>query len=186
MSTATAPATKPRKPIAVAVRNIHSLFNSLDPSPFREKDLNAEAEAFIVASAREFPPEAPLLLRIHLQEAPAPGEAEVVTQAVHNYFAYRARIAQLDFRRLMREGRVSLAIGLAFLFACLAVITYVLPADDHTFLSFLRESLYIAGWVAMWQPMQTYLYDWWPIRRRRRTFEKLSTVPVEVVADAEE
>lgn len=65
----------------MAVRNIHSLFNSLDPSPFREKDLNTEAEAFIVASAREHPMDAPLLLRIHLQEPPAPGDAEVVTQA---------------------------------------------------------------------------------------------------------
>ena|GEM_PF-368263 len=181
---APAPPAKPRRTIAVAVRNVHALFNSLDPSPFREKDLNAEAEDFIVASAREHPMDAPLLLRIHLQEPPAPGDADMVAQAIHNYFGYRAEIAELDFRRLMREGRLSLAIGLAFLFGCLAVIAYLLPADDHTFLFFLRESLYIAGWVAMWQPMQTYLYDWWPIRRRRRTYLNLSTVPVEVVAPA--
>jgi len=34
----------------------------------------------------------------------------------------------------------------------------------------------------MWRPMQIYLYDWWPVRRRRRIYEKLSHMPVEVEA----
>jgi hypothetical protein len=45
----------------------------------------------------------------------------------------------------------------------------------------LRESLTIAGWVAMWRPMQTYLYDWWPVRRRSCIYTKLSHMPVEVI-----
>jgi hypothetical protein len=28
--------------------------------------------------------------------------------------------------------------------------------------------------------MQIYLYDWWPLRRRRRIYTKLSHMPVEV------
>ena len=45
---------------------------------------------------------------------------------------------------------------------------------------FHEEGLTIAGWVAMWKPLEIHLYDWWPVRRRGRTFEKLSRVPVEV------
>jgi hypothetical protein len=41
--------------------------------------------------------------------------------------------------------------------------------------------LTIAGWVAMWRPMQIYLYDWWPVRRRGRVYAKLSEMPVQVV-----
>jgi hypothetical protein len=48
-------------------------------------------------------------------------------------------------------------------------------------LSLLRESLVIAGWVAMWRPMEIYLYEWWPLRRRRRVYQKLSRIPLEVV-----
>ena len=33
-----------------------------------------------------------------------------------------------------------------------------------------RESLTIGGWVAMWRPMEIFLYSWWPILRERRTF----------------
>ena len=48
--------------------------------------------------------------------------------------------------------------------------------------SLLRESLVIGGWVAMWRPLEIYLYDWWP-RRIGRIYEKLSRVPVEIVEE---
>ena len=167
--------------IELMVRNVNSLFNSMDPSPFRDRDLNTDAEDFIVSSAREIPADTPLLLRIHLQEAPAGDATEMARQAIHNYFDYRARLTLLEFRRLMREGRLSLVIGLSFLFACLLAQSYLLPQEQGPLLSLLRESLTIAGWVAMSQPLQTYLYNWWPIRRRRRVFSKLSRIPVELV-----
>lgn len=31
----------------------------------------------------------------------------------------------------------------------------------------LEESLIILGWVANWKPIETFLYDWWPLKRRR-------------------
>ena len=49
-----------------------------------------------------------------------------------------------------------------------------------TWAAITRESLTIAGWVAMWRPMQIYLYDWWPLRRRGRVYRKLSRMAVEV------
>jgi hypothetical protein len=73
----------------------------------------------------------------------------------------------------MKEGRQSLAIGLVFLLACLAVSNVLIGRATGTFPSLTRESLTIAGWVAMWRPMQIYLYDWWPLRRRGRVYEKL-------------
>jgi hypothetical protein len=58
----------------------------------------------------------------------------------------------------------------------------LLPGEAGTWASIVRESLMIAGWVAMWRPMQIYLYDWWPLRQRSRIYEKLSNMPVEVVS----
>ena len=49
-----------------------------------------------------------------------------------------------------------------------------------TLFSLTKESLMIAGWVAMWRPMNIYLYDWCPLRRRGRIFDKLSRIDVEV------
>jgi hypothetical protein len=42
------------------------------------------------------------------------------------------------------------------------------------------EGLLIGGWVAMWRPLEVFLYDWWPVRAEVRLFERLGTMPVEI------
>ena len=49
-------------------------------------------------------------------------------------------------------------------------------------LTILRESLTIGGWVAMWQPMLIFLYDWWPILDERQLFDRLSRSEVRLNA----
>jgi len=49
--------------ISLKLRDLNQLFNSMDPSPFIEKDLDDDAEEFIVSWAQEFPPKAAIKLR---------------------------------------------------------------------------------------------------------------------------
>jgi hypothetical protein len=180
---ATARSTEPQEfhSISLKVHDVSQLFNSMDPSPFLEKDLDDDAENFIVSWAREFPLDEPLKLRIHLENWPAENPASMIEQAVHNHFAHRAELSNLEFRALMKQGRFSLLIGLSSLAFCLALSKALLGAENGTWPSILREGLTIAGWVAMWRPMEIYLYDWWPVRRRSRIYVKLSQVPIEVL-----
>ena len=99
---------------------------------------------------------------------------------MQHYFAYRARLNRMEFRQLMKEGWQSLLIGLLFLAVCLTVSQVLGRRYPGTLLSLLRESLMIGGWVALWRPMEIYLYAWWPLRRRGRIYEKLSRMRVEV------
>ena len=92
--------------IELNLHSLNQLFNSLDPSPFIEKDLDDDAEEFIVSWAQEFPPGAPVKLRIYLEQWPTEDPKELVREAVHNYFAHRATLTKLEFSRLMREGRL--------------------------------------------------------------------------------
>lgn len=167
--------------ISLEVHDINQLFNSMDPSPFREKDLDDDAEEFIVGWAREFPPEAPVCLRVYLEQWPAQDPKELITTAVHNYFTHRASITGLEFKSLMKQGRTSLLIGLVFLAVCLLLSKALSGHEADTWTAVARESLTIAGWVAMWRPMEIYLYDWWPLRRRGRIYEKLGQMPVELI-----
>ncbi|MGD1082482.1 MAG: hypothetical protein ABR881_29545, partial [Candidatus Sulfotelmatobacter sp.] len=94
--------------ISLKLRDTNQLFNSMDPSPFIDKDLDDDAEEFIVSWAQEFPPNAPIKLRIHLEQWPAEDPKELIKTAVHNHFAHRAKITDLEFKRLLRQGRTSL------------------------------------------------------------------------------
>jgi hypothetical protein len=167
--------------IEIFVDKIQQLFNSMDPSPFHEKDLDHDAEEFIVSWAKEYPRSDPLSLIVHLsQAADTGGSQELVEKAVRNYFAYRAKLNRMEFRHLLKQGRTSLVIGLIFLVACLLTRELVFHQKTGTLASLMRESLTIAGWVAMWRPIQIFLYDWWPLRRIGHIYEKLSRVPVEL------
>lgn len=169
--------------IELKLRDISQLFNSMDPSPFHEKDLDRDAEEFIVSWAQEHPSKAPLALRVFLSQWPADNPRELIMQSVHNYFAYRAKMTYLELRRLLDQGRKSMVIGVAFLGLCFlgSEMLFTQAKDFGAWANFLREGLLIAGWVAMWRPLQIYLYDWWPLRRRARVFTKLSKMPVEVL-----
>jgi len=168
--------------ISLRVHDITQLFNSMDPSPFIEKDLDEKAEAFIVGWAQEFPSNAKIKLRVHLEQWPSEGDPkELIRQAVHNHFAHLTELNRLEFKALMKQGRTSLLIGLCCLAISLVSSKMLTHGEAGTWASILRESLTIAGWVAMWRPMQIYLYDWWPLRRRGRLYDKLSRMPVEVI-----
>jgi len=44
-----------------------------------------------------------------------------------------------------------------------------------------RKGEFIAGWAAMWRPMETFLFDWWPLRRECRFYERLARARVTVI-----
>src|SRR5436190_17664583 len=96
---------QPARNIALELRDFSQLFNSIDPSPFENKDLNSDVEEFIVSSAQEYAPNAQLRLCIVLEEWPANDPSKLLSNAVHNYFAYRGRMNRLEFNRLMKRGR---------------------------------------------------------------------------------
>src|SRR3954470_13984667 len=139
--------------IEVRVAELRQLFNSIDPSPFRERDLDPRAEAFIVEWARELPQDAPLALLVHLERACGPeDEAAMLGEAIHEYFRQRALGSRRQLRELFRRGRISLAIALAFLTVALAASDLIGHSSERAVAAVLREGLLIVGWVAMWRP----------------------------------
>lgn len=166
--------------IEIDLQDLGQLFNSMDPTPFPVKDLDRDAEEFLVSWAREYPLKAPLRLRVHLHEQTPDRDANrIVAEAVHHYFGYRADLSRRDFRQLMRRGRVSLVVGLLFLASC-QLLSELLKHMGNPLGNIAREGLVIGGWVAMWRPLEILLYDWWPLRASRRVFEKLASIDVEV------
>ncbi|MBL9079497.1 MAG: hypothetical protein JNL08_18485 [Planctomycetes bacterium] len=174
----------PPRPIELRLRELNQLFDSFDPAPFHEKDLDRDAEEFIVSWAREYPPDAPLLFRLHLPADQRRFEPEqTVRSAVQNYFTYRSELARLDVRRTLQQGRSSLLVGLLFLAACMGARQLLHQVSTAEWVRVVEEGLLIIGWVAMWRPVELLLYDWWPLLRRKRTFDNLSRMQVEVRFD---
>ena len=168
-----------RVSLELHLTDLRQLFNSFDPAPFRERDLDPAAEAYIVDWAREVPRGATPELDVHLAQTPAAGSEAMLRDAVHGYFRERAKAERRRLRRLFRVGRVSLVIGLAFLAAAIAFGEFVATfASKESYASIIKESFVIGGWVALWRPLEIFLYDWWPIRAEVSMFDRLGAMPV--------
>jgi hypothetical protein len=172
------------RPIEIRISRIEQLFNSFDPSPFDERDLDDDAESHIASWARELPEHVPIRILLHMpagevQRAKDRGLAEALT----HYFELRADWTDRDRRELFRLGRRYLLAGLALLTACLA-LSQMLPRllGPGPTTSIIQEGLIILGWVANWKPIEIFLYDWWPLKRRAGLYRRIAAADVEIRA----
>jgi hypothetical protein len=173
-------------PIEVHVPEVRNLFNAIDPAPFNDRDLDPAAEAFIVNWAKDLPRDAKLALLVHLDHpCDLDDAAAVLRDSVHRFFKERASAERRRLRELLKRGRISLVVGLAFVAATITATTLTEAWWPSTgFGRILHESLLIIGWVAMWRPLEIFLYDWWPIRADAHLFDRLAAMPVRVTQGA--
>jgi hypothetical protein len=169
--------------LELRVAELPRLFNAMDPAPFRERDLDPKAEEFIVEWAREVQADRPLGLVVQLDRlAGTPDEATLAEESIRQFFRGRALATRRQLRRLLRLGRTSLLISLVFLGAAIALGDLVarLVGEDRYTPGLVREGFLIGGWVAMWRPLEIFLYDWWPIRAEARLLDRLAALHVQL------
>ena len=184
MSEAAPPAApKPARVIEISVRlpRIDELFVSFDPSPLVERDIDNAIEEYIVDTASDAPLGSRFKLAVHLPADARAGVNEaVIGESIRNYFAYMRDRETLRVRRLLREGRRALVVGLVFLAVCVGLGQAVIAVGKGPFASVIREGLMIIGWVANWRPIEIFLYDWRPLKRREEVYGALAELDVDV------
>jgi hypothetical protein len=164
--------------IELRLREVRQLFHHLDPAPFREKDLDPAAETYIEDAVREIGAGQRARLVIYLPEPErSTEEAHSLPESIAHYFGYRAQQTRVELGRLLRRALANLAIGLLFLAACLTLRRSLMAAGSQ---ELLAEGLLIIGWVALWRPVEMFLYDWWPLLRRQRRFGSIASMKVEI------
>ena len=86
--------------IEIRVDDIAQLFDTLDPFPFRERDLDKDAEEFIVGWGQEFPRHSALKVIIHVPQSELASEpAKHAESALQHYFGYRANVLGRAYAR---------------------------------------------------------------------------------------
>jgi hypothetical protein len=168
--------------IEVHIEELSQFFDSLDPSPFHKKDVDPSAAQYVVSSAQDLPSRARIALVLYLDKPAAlPDEGRTAGDAVREYFAREAGYARRRLKSLLRRGWISLGIGATFLVGAFMASTFVMSMVSETIAPLVRESFLIGGWVAMWRPLEMFLYDWWPIVGERRLYDRLSRMAVRVI-----
>lgn len=170
--------------IDIQLKRAADLFASLDPSPLVQRDLDDAVEEFLVESALDKSDQAALTIRVHLPALDSTAaDGAAIGAAVANYFTFMRDREAARVRRLFREGRQALGVGLLFLAICTVLGQSAYSLLGGAVGAFLREGLMIIGWVANWRPIEIFLYDWRPLRRRRDIYDRLARAEVDVCID---
>ncbi len=171
----------PVQQIELRINQLSELFNSMDPTPFPHRNLDKDAEDFLEQWALEYSANSHFRVVVHVAQRTADDPTTLITAAIHHYFSDKAVRSRRMLRVLMLEGRAAMLIGVSFLLLCLIGADLLTVYTVNAFSRLLKESLLIGGWVAMWRPLQIFLYDWWPIVRRMRIYRNLGKATVHVV-----
>lgn len=167
--------------IELELRSMMQIFNTFDPAPFREKELDENAEVYIYNIVGEFPLKKPLEIVIYVPPSELNLETEsTLKEAISNHFLYKKVLTELDLKRLLQRGRRNLTIAVVFLFLCLLTIRLLSTFENGLIKTMLSEGLTIIGWVAMWEPINVFLYGWWPIVQKRNIYKKILETDVSV------
>jgi hypothetical protein len=168
--------------IEIKLSSVMQLFNSFDPAPFHEKELDSAAEHYIVDTVSDFPKKTLLKILIYLPpDIAATERAMKIPAAIHNHFQYKMLVSDRKFRTHFRHGRLTLLIGLSFLTIALVARQYASTLQNHFVALLVADALLIIGWAAMWEPITVLLYELWPIIQMKKTYEKISTMEIEVL-----
>jgi hypothetical protein len=125
--------------------------------------------------------------KLILDEPPSPETRQQVDAALKALALHQdARLGE-QLVSVRREGLRTLGKGLLFVLACVVASVAV---ERMTFLPELLRTLVsggivIAGWVALWHPMELLLYERWPIQRDRRLYRMIAEMETTIeVRDA--
>jgi len=167
--------------VSIHVRNLAQMFNSLDPSPFWDRDLDRAAAEFIEDEFREKLAAHAWHLHVHTLESPE--LAADLQAAVEHYYERLAASTRLKLRENFRAGELALLAGVSIFLLCM-MARQVLSGLLHGMPRILDEGLIILAWLALWRPTEALAYEWVPLYRRRRLYERLAGMRVTVHCDA--
>ena len=168
--------------IDIQLPSWRSFFDQRDPAPFRERDLDDDAVAYIVNSFLEIGKTERSKLVLHVGESRQQSmPPELFAESIHAFFLNEKELVRGRLRQMLRRARTALIVGLLFLTACITAAQWVSGHGFGEVGDVVREGLVIFGWVAMWRPIDLLLYEWWPLVDNLEVYGKLGRIPVEVL-----
>lgn len=167
--------------IEIRIKSPQQLFDSRDPAPFWERDLDDDFVEYVVASAREFSISTPLKIVIHVEEKEhkeLPKEA--IREAIRSYLMYRIDVQRSELKSFVKRAQVFLVIGLLILISCLSIAQGMTLSQPPGWEGILRDGIVIFGWVSIWKPIELILFDWYPIYETLRFYKKLFQTEIDI------
>lgn len=170
-----------KKWIEVRIKTAQQLFDARDPAPFRERDLDDDFVEYITSSFLEFPKYSLAKIVIYVEENESKDTSkEAIETAIRAFFSFQIDFQQSHLKAFFRRAQVFLLIGLAVLGICLSV-SQAISENAGQIYQVLKEGLIIFGWVSIWKPIETLLFDWYPLFEKLQLYKRIQKSEIETL-----
>ncbi len=149
------------------------------PLPLPYRKLNAEVLEYLEDVAQQMPKgeEARIVVYLPMEQI-QPGLEQKLNKVIDIYGDVRLARLKREEKRALRAALSALAWGFAFMLVCQIFGVFADFPEHPTLTNTISEGFLVLGWVALWKPFETLLFDWRPSVQRRKLHEGLATMPV--------
>jgi hypothetical protein len=161
-----------------------SLFNTIDPSPLRERDLSDEVDAYIRSAAQSADQAAgtrPYLLKVVLPPGQPEGLEALMGRAVSEHYSLQAAMLRIERWNLVVNGLWQFLFGTLFLVVCQVISTTSKSwLKSQLGQSVIAEGVGILGFIVWAKPWESFLFNVWPVTKMMNRLRRLSIATVVV------
>jgi len=167
--------------VEVRVADVEQLFDHRDPAPFRRRDLDEEFASYLENYIDEIPRKKSFKIQIEIENSFKDVSAEIIRDSIHEYYRYQIKIKRLQLSKGWKTAHLFLLIGLTILAICLGISYAIKDAETELISSTLKEGVVIFGWVSMWRPIESLLFDWYPFIDKIRDYRRIMDAEIEII-----
>lgn len=155
----------------ISITDYEHIFNQMDPSPFRKRDLAPDLLSYLDQCSTDIPPKYNILIyfNLSLQSPDAHREKEVIS-GVKNNFLYNVNYYEKQIQRACKK-----ALIYVFLSFCGITLNTLMQGvfASNLFIGFLREGLLVGGWVFLWEAFSMLFIQLDDVYQSLRVFKRL-------------
>lgn len=137
--------------IEIKILSYRDIFNHLDPSPLKRRDLDETFITYLDESSEEIPLKFPIEICIHCPERIKEGDMEErILLGVRGYYQFNLQKLKAGINQLLKDALIFLTVSVISLF----VAFYLSRKSPGSYFGKIAvEGFIIGGWVFLWEAL---------------------------------
>ncbi len=167
--------------IDISLNTINDLFNSFDKkTSFYKRELDQDFEDYLLASVRELEGHN-FVIRIEIENNYDKITEEPIRKAIKNHFRFLYWKERKKVSKVITKFLLLLLLGIALMALYYQHSAFIgnfnaIPIYSKLFI----EGINIAGWVAFWEAFTCLIFDFIPIVKNRKIYERISKAGIQI------
>ena len=181
-----------KREIALHLEKLDDLFVEPEMNPFENMQLRTSGIETILDELRSRPSDDAVGLKIYLPSSQiTPGPDKQVLDAIQRYCQFMVQEGEKEIATIRRTGRAKLFMGLVGMVICLLLSSagYWMAQNTGSSLpmrvlaALLASFFSVASWVIVWNPLDSLVFEWRPIRRDNLVYQSISSAALTIVSE---